>query len=66
MEIILVVFLKKIYLGQFGHSTQKMVRPHNFGSASGFFFKFCLMKGAMRYMKILLVVFREKISFGAI
>ena len=40
MEIILMVFLKKIYLGQFGHFTPKMVCPHNFGSASGFFFNF--------------------------
>ena len=40
----------------------KMVHPHN----SEIFFKFCRMKGANRYMKILLVVFREKKSFGAI
>ena len=31
-----------------------------------FFFKFCIMKEANRCMKILLVVFQEKKSFGAI
>ena len=44
----------------------KMAHPHNSGSALRIFLKFCRMKGANRYMKILLVVFREKNSFGAI
>ena len=39
---------------------------HNSGWALRIFLKFCKMKGANRYMKILLVVFREKKSFGAI
>ena len=39
---------------------------HNSGLALRIFLKFCRMKGANRYMKILLVVFREKNSFGAI
>ena len=43
----------------------KMAHPHNSGSALRIFLKFCRMKGANRYMKILLVVFREKNSFGA-
>ena len=30
----------KINLGQFGHFGPKMVHPHNFGSASGFFLNF--------------------------
>ena len=36
------------------------------GLALRMFFKFYTMKVANRYMKILLVVFRGKISFGAI
>ena len=46
-----------------------MAHPHNSGSTLRVFFfyflKFCRMKGANRYMKISLVVFREKTSFGA-
>ena len=41
-----------------------MTHPHNSGSALRIFKKFCRAKGANRYMKILLVVFQEKISFG--
>ena len=44
----------------------KMVHPHNSGLAQRIVLKFCRMKGANRYMKILLVVFLEKKSFGAI
>ena len=44
----------------------KMAHPDNSGSALRILLKFCRMKGANRYMKILLVVFREKNSFGAI
>ena len=44
----------------------KMAHPHNSGLALRIFLKFCRMKGANRYMKILLVVFCEKNSFGAI
>ena len=43
---------------------QKMARPHNSGLALRIFLKFCRMKGANRHMKILLVVFREKIHLG--
>ena len=39
--------------------------PHNPESALRFFLhKFCRLKGSDRYMKILLVVFREQNSFG--
>ena len=44
----------------------KMAHPHNSGSTLRTFLKFCRMKGANRYMKILLVVLREKNSFAAI
>ena len=43
-----------------------MAHPHNSGSAQRVFIKFYRMKGANMYMKILLVVFREKNLFGAI
>ena len=43
----------------------KMAHPHNSGLALRIFLKFYRMKGANRYMKILLVVFREKNSIGA-
>ena len=42
----------------------KMAHPHNSGSVLRIFLKFCRMKGANRYMKILLVVFREKNHLG--
>ena len=44
----------------------KMAHPHNSGSALRIFLKFSRMKGANRYMKILLVVSLEKNSFGVI
>ena len=44
----------------------KTAHPYNSGWALRIFLKFCRMKRANRYMKILLVVFREKNSFGAI
>ena len=49
-----------------GHFGLKMALPHNSGLALRIFLKFCRMKGVNRYMKILLVVFPEKNSFGAI
>ena len=44
----------------------KMAHPHNSGLAVRIFLKFCRMKEANGYMKIVLVVFREKNSFGGI
>ena len=38
----------------------KMAHPHNSVLVLRIFLKFCRMKGANRYMKILLVVFRAK------
>ena len=43
-----------------------MAYPHNSGSALRIFLEFCRMKGADRYMKIVLVVLQEKSSFRAI
>ena len=44
----------------------KKTHPHNSRSALRIFLKFCRMKESNRYMTILLVVFGEKSSFGAI
>ena len=43
-----------------------MAHLHNSGLALSFSFKFCRVKAANRYIKILLVVFKENKSFGAI
>ena len=52
-------------MGCFGPKND--AHPHNSESALRFFLqKFCRFKEADRYMKILLVVFREQNSFGAI
>ena len=42
----------------------KMAHPHNSGLAQRIVLKFCRMKGANRYMKILLVVFFRKKFVG--
>ena len=57
---------KNSHLGKWAILGPKIAHPHNSGSTGRIFLKFCRMKGANRYMKILLVVFREKKSFGAI
>ena len=45
--------------------TKKKFRTNGpFGSALRIFLNFCRMKGANRYMKILLLVFREKIHLA--
>ena len=49
-----------------GHSGPKNATYSYSGSALRIFLKFCRIKWANRYMKILLVVFQGKNSFGAI
>ena len=66
MRMVLIIFQKKIDWGKWTILDRKMVHPHNSGSTLKIFLKFCRMKGANRCMKILLVVFQEKSSFGAI
>ena len=67
MKVIIMVCAKKKFVqDKWAILGLKMAYPHNSGSALRIFLKFCRMKGANRYMKILLVVFREKKSFGAI
>ena len=64
MDIILMVFLKKILI----YSKWAVVtieRGFNSGSTLRIFLKFCTMKGAQRYMELILMVFQKKFSFGA-
>ena len=44
-------FSKKNWFGAVWSFWPKNVRSHNLGSTSGIFKKFCIMKGAKRYMK---------------
>ena len=66
MKVIMICTKKKIFQDKWAILSPKMAHPHNSGSTLRIFLKFCRMKGANRYMKILLVVFREQNSFGAI
>ena len=61
-----MVYTKKIVQDKWVILGQKLADPHNSGSALRIFKIFFRMKGADRYMKILLVVYLEKNSFGAI
>ena len=69
MKVITMVYTpKKICSGQMGcFGPKNGAHPHNSESTLRFFLqKFWRLKGADRYMKILLVVFREQNSFGEI
>ena len=57
---------KKIVQDKWAILGPKISYPHSSGSVLRIFLKFCRMKEANRYMKILLAVFRGKNSFGAI
>ena len=59
-----MVCTKKIFRGNWVILGLKMAHPHNSGLALRIFLEFCRMKGANRYMEILLAVFREKIHLG--
>ena len=61
MKVIMMVFTKKNFVqDKWVILGLKMAHPHNSGWALRNFLKFCTMKGANRYMEILLVFFREK------
>ena len=81
MRMILIILQKrKICLGQMNHFwpkngalsykwailCSKMAHPHNSGLALRIFVKFSRMKGANRYRKILLILFQDQKTFGAI
>ena len=60
MRVILIIFQKMFVWGKWTILDPKMAHSHNSWSALRIFLKFNKIKGANRYMKILLVVFREK------
>ena len=61
-----IVFSQKILVwGKWTILDQKMVHPHNSGSALRIFLKFCTVKGGNRLMKVTLMVFTKKNLFGA-
>ena len=60
------LYQKKFVQDKWAILDPKMAHPHNSGSTLRIFFRFSRVKGASRYMKILLVIFQEKNSFGAI
>ena len=62
---VIMVCTKKFFSWQMVILGPKMAHLHKSGSARIIFLKFCIMKGANRYMEILLVVFEKKNSFGA-
>ena len=65
--MMLIFFSKKKFVwGKWTILGPKMAHPQNSKSTVKLLKKFCRMKGADRYMKVLLVVFRRKISFGEI
>ena len=55
------LYQKKIIQDKWAILGSKMVHPHNSGLAIRIYLQFWRMKGANRYMDILLVIFREKI-----
>ena len=63
---LLTGFLKKILtVANKPFMAQKMVHPHNSGSALRILKKIFRIKGASRYMKIMFIIFSNKKLFGA-
>ena len=60
------MYQKNFVQGKWAILSPKMAHPHDSGSDLRIFLKFCRMKEAYRYMKVLLVVFREKNSIATI
>ena len=57
-------FLEKFSFGANGPFLPRKWHILIIGSALRIFLKFCTMKGAKRYMELILIVFAKKISFG--
>ena len=55
MKVKIMVCIKKSCSGQMGHFGPKNGTSDNSGSVLRTFLRFCRMKGANRYMKILLI-----------
>ena len=64
MKVIIMFVPENICSGEMGHFGPENGTSHNSGSALRIFLKYCIIKGANRYMEILLVVFQEKIHLG--
>ena len=64
MKVIIMVCTKKNFQNKCAILGLKMGHPRSSGLALRIFLKFCRMKGANKYMKILLVVFQEKFHLG--
>ena len=63
---LLTGFLKEILIvANKPFMTQKIVHPHNSGSAERIFLKIFTIKGASKYMKIMFITFPKKNLFGA-
>ena len=56
----ILIWAKWVVLGP------KMMRPRNSGSTVRINLRFCSRKGAKRHIKLILMVFLEKLSLGAI
>ena len=57
---VIMVCTQKIIHDKWEILGPKMAHPHNFGLSLRIFKKFGRMKGASRYIKILVVVYQEK------
>ena len=55
---------KNPHLGKWALLGQKIVHPHNSGSAGRNFLKFYTMKGDNRQMRMILIIFQKKIVWG--
>ena len=56
---------KKYFGGKWAILDSKMVHPHNSGFVLRMFLKFCTMKRANSWMKLILTVFTKKKLFKA-
>ena len=67
MKVIMFFYRKNYVQNKWAVLGPKMVHHHNSGSALRIFLKkICRVKGTNKYMRIILVIFLEKKSFGAV
>ena len=57
-------FEKNSDLGKWSILGPKIVDPHNSGSAGRIFLKFCTMKGANRWVRVILIIFQKIFCLG--
>ena len=53
---------KNYHLGKWVIVRPKIAHPHNSGSTGRIFLKFCTMKGANPYIKMILVIFQKNLG----